>query len=54
MLNFDRLRLLFGSVSLLSRGQGRRDDTSSLRKGAGARGSEGWVARGRGLELTEG
>lgn len=42
VLNFDRLRLLLGSVSLLSRGQGRRDNTPSLGKGAGARGSEGW------------
>ncbi|KAG7240598.1 hypothetical protein INR49_026653, partial [Caranx melampygus] len=38
VLNFDRLCLLLGSVSLLSRGQGRREDTSSLGKGAGARG----------------
>lgn len=55
VLNFDRLRLLLGSVSLLSHGQGRRDDTPSL--GKGARGLEcwgGWVARGRGLVLTEG
>lgn len=37
MLNFDRLRLLLGSISLLSRGQGRRVNTPSLGKGAGAR-----------------
>lgn len=55
VLNFDRLRLLLGSVSLLSHGQGRRDDTPSL--GKGARGLEcwgGWVARRRGLVLTGG
>lgn len=38
VLNFDRLCLLLGSVSQLSHGQGRRDDTTSL--GTGARGLE--------------
>lgn len=37
VLNFDRLCLLLESVSLLSFGQGRRDDTPSLGKGAGVR-----------------
>lgn len=52
VLNFDRLCLLLGSVSLLSRGQGRRDNMPSLGKGAGVRGSRGC---GEGdLELTKG
>lgn len=42
VLNFDRLRLLLGSVSLLSHGQGRREDSL----GKGVRGVEeqwgGW------------
>lgn len=54
VLNFDRLCLLLESVSLLSFGQGRRDDTPSLGKGAGVRGSEGCQGGERGLELTGG
>lgn len=48
VLNFDRLRLLLWSVSLLSHGQGRRDDTTSSGKGGrrGVRGSEGWGGPG--------
>lgn len=46
MLNFDRLRLLLGSVSLLSRGQGARGKIGL--RGVGGR---KW---GSGLELTEG
>lgn len=45
VLNCDRLRLLFGSVTLLSRGHGRRDGTQSLGKGRG-----GWKGAKRGRE----
>lgn len=57
VLNFDRLRLLLGSVSLLSHGQGRRDDTTSLGTGGeGLRVLKGVGGRevGGRLELTEG
>lgn len=46
VLNCDRLRLLFGSVTLLSRGHGRRDGTQRLGKG---RWGWGWGAGVGGL-----
>lgn len=50
-LSFDRLCLLLGSVSLVSRCQGRRDHKPSLRKGqsGGHGGLRGWAGLGGGL-----